>query len=90
MSALSVRALVAGRRRRVSDRSRNLETTNTMLTVGSLGPAKTEDIRYLSDRECRDTWAVMSGQVMRPWKLWCAEVEAASLYHNDLGSLPGA
>lgn len=54
------------------------------------GPAKHEDIKYLSDRECKDAWAANQGHAERPWKLWCAEVEDSSLYHNELGPPPGA
>ncbi|EMD00123.1 hypothetical protein BAUCODRAFT_64075 [Baudoinia panamericana UAMH 10762] len=54
------------------------------------GPAKHEDIKYLSDRECKDAWTANQGHAYRPWKLWCAEVEASGLYHNELGSPPGA
>ena len=54
------------------------------------GPAKHEDIKYLSDRECKDAWTQNQGHAERPWKLWCAEVENATLYHNDLGPPPGA
>ena len=54
------------------------------------GPAKHEDIKYLSDRECKDSWTQNQGHAERPWKLWCAEVEASNLYQNDLGPPPGA
>lgn len=53
-------------------------------------PAKQEGILYLSDRECKDTRDGLKGSQERPWKLWCAEVEHASLYRNELGSPPGA
>ena len=53
-------------------------------------PAKQEDIKYLSDREARDTWTANQGHAERPWKLWCAEVENSTLYQNDLGPPPGA
>ena len=54
------------------------------------GPAKHEDIKYLSDRECKDAWTANQGHAERPWKLWCAEVENSSLYQNDLDPPPGA
>lgn len=54
------------------------------------GPAKHEEIKYLSDRECRDAWTANQGHAERPWKLWCAEVEASNLYQNELGPPPGA
>ncbi len=54
------------------------------------GPAKHEDIKYLSEREAKDAASQIGGQWARPWKLWCAEVENASLYQNDLGPPPGA
>jgi len=53
------------------------------------GPAKHEDIKYLSDRECKDAWAANQGHAERPWKLWCAEVANSGLYQNDFGSPPG-
>lgn len=54
------------------------------------GPAKQDDIQYLSDRECKDTWTSISTHSERPWKLWCAEVENSTLYRNELGPPPGA
>ncbi|KAK5172993.1 uncharacterized protein LTR77_003115 [Saxophila tyrrhenica] len=48
------------------------------------GPAKHEDIKYLSDREAKDAWTAISGHADRPWGLWCAEVENSGLYQNDL------
>jgi len=48
------------------------------------GPAKHEDIKYLSDREAKDSWSVIGGQSQRPWQLWCAEVENSGLYRNEL------
>ena len=53
-------------------------------------PAKQEDIKYLSDRECQDSWTANQGHSERPWKLWCAEVENSTLYHNELAPSPGA
>ncbi|KAK5707332.1 hypothetical protein LTR17_020783 [Elasticomyces elasticus] len=54
------------------------------------GPAKHEDIKYLNDREVKDSYTAIGAQSARPWKLWCAEVAASSLYNNELGSPPGA
>ena len=54
------------------------------------GPAKQDDIKYLSDRECKDAWTANQGHSERPWKLWCAEVENCTLYNNELGPPPGA
>jgi len=54
------------------------------------GPAKHEDIKYLNDRECKDSWTANQGHAERPWKLWCAEVQNSALYRNDLGPPPGA
>lgn len=54
------------------------------------GPAKHEDIKYLSEREAKDAWAANQGHAERPWKLWCAEVENSGLYQNELGPPPGA
>jgi len=54
------------------------------------GPAKHEDIKYLNDRECKDSWTANQGHAERLWKLWCAEVANSDLYQNELGSPPGA
>ncbi|KAK0250532.1 hypothetical protein LTS09_014379 [Friedmanniomyces endolithicus] len=54
------------------------------------GPAKHEDIKYLSERECKDSWTAISNTAERPWKLWCAEVAASGLYENQMGPVPGA
>ncbi|TKA43677.1 hypothetical protein B0A54_05460 [Friedmanniomyces endolithicus] len=54
------------------------------------GPAKHEDIKYLSERECKDSWTAISSTAERPWKLWCAEVAASGLYENQMGPVPGA
>lgn len=54
------------------------------------GPAKHEDIKYLSDREAKDSWSAIQGTAERPWKLWCAEVENCNLYNNELWPPPGA
>lgn len=48
------------------------------------GPAKHEDIKYLSEREAKDSWSGNQSHVERPWQLWCAEVENCSLYQNEL------
>lgn len=48
------------------------------------GPAKHEDIKYLSDREAKDAWTAISAQSHRPWQLWCAEVQNCGLYSNEL------
>lgn len=54
------------------------------------GPAKHEDIRYLSEQEAKDAWTANQGHAERPWKLWCAEVENCKLYRNELWPPPGA
>lgn len=54
------------------------------------GPAKYEDIKYLSDREAKDSASALGATSVRQWKLWCAEVESSNLYNNELGSPPGA
>jgi ribulose-5-phosphate 4-epimerase/fuculose-1-phosphate aldolase len=54
------------------------------------GPAKHEDIKYLSEREGKDAWTTIANTADRPWKLWCAEVESSSLYNNELWPPPGA
>ena len=54
------------------------------------GPAKFEDIKYLSDREAKDAGSELGASSVRQWKLWCAEVESNPLYNNELGPPPGA
>lgn len=48
------------------------------------GHAKVEggNLKYLSDRECHDTWDSMTGTLARPWSLWCRQVEVDPLYQN--------
>jgi ribulose-5-phosphate 4-epimerase/fuculose-1-phosphate aldolase len=47
------------------------------------GPAKREDVKFLSERECKDAWTVNQQHVERPWGLWLAEVvNDRSLYRN--------
>ena len=46
------------------------------------GPAKREEVKFLSERECKDAWAVNQEHVERPWGLWCEEVRHCSLYTN--------
>lgn len=45
---------------------------------------KTEEVRYLSDREVKDAWAANKTQASRPWGLWCREVEERGIYRNEL------
>lgn len=49
------------------------------------GHAKVEGggLKYMSDRECHDTWESMSGTLARPWALWCRQVGVSPLYKND-------
>ncbi|KAM3422045.1 hypothetical protein BST61_g2421 [Cercospora zeina] len=42
--------------------------------------AKQEDIKYLSEREVRDSWAQMRGVADRAWELWSAEVSEVPLH----------
>jgi hypothetical protein len=42
------------------------------------------DVKYLSDREMSDTWAFSRETMMRPWALWCREVEINQLYRNEV------
>ncbi|QDS70566.1 hypothetical protein FKW77_010500 [Venturia effusa] len=42
------------------------------------------EIKYLSERETADSWAFNKETVMRPWQLWCREVETSPLYRNDV------
>ncbi|TID16172.1 Acyl-CoA dehydrogenase family member 11 [Venturia nashicola] len=42
------------------------------------------EIKYLSDRETADAWVFNKETVMRPWQLWCREVEISPLYRIDV------
>jgi ribulose-5-phosphate 4-epimerase/fuculose-1-phosphate aldolase len=42
------------------------------------------DIKYLSEREVGDAWAFNRETMMRPWALWCREVEVNALYQNEV------
>jgi hypothetical protein len=46
------------------------------------GPAKREDVKFLSERECKDAWAVNQKHVERPWGLWSREIADSTLYRN--------
>lgn len=50
------------------------------------GPAKHEDIKYLNDRECKDSWTANQANAERPWGLWSKEVANSGLYNNELAS----
>jgi ribulose-5-phosphate 4-epimerase/fuculose-1-phosphate aldolase len=46
---------------------------------------KTEgSIKYLSEKETGDAWAFSRDTMMRPWALWCREVEVNALYQNEV------
>jgi hypothetical protein len=46
------------------------------------GPAKREDVKFLSERESKDAWTINQKHVERPWGLWLAETNDSSLYRN--------
>lgn len=46
------------------------------------GPAKREEIKFLSEREVKDASARLQKTSDRPWALWSAEVADCSLYRN--------
>ncbi|EME77975.1 uncharacterized protein MYCFIDRAFT_33728 [Pseudocercospora fijiensis CIRAD86] len=48
------------------------------------GDARPEGIRYLSERECGDSWKAIGEQAARPWGLWVEEVRCRGLYFNEL------
>ncbi|KAF2716889.1 hypothetical protein K431DRAFT_278117 [Polychaeton citri CBS 116435] len=48
------------------------------------GPAKQENIRYLSDKEVQDAAAARTQSIERAWQLWCAEVANSNLYTNEM------
>ncbi|KAF1990232.1 hypothetical protein K402DRAFT_444248 [Aulographum hederae CBS 113979] len=43
------------------------------------------EVRGLDARECRESWEVIGETVLRPWGLWCREVECNPLYKNECG-----
>jgi len=45
---------------------------------------KLDEVKYLSERECKDAWAANKTQASRPWKLWCREVEDRGIYRNEI------
>jgi ribulose-5-phosphate 4-epimerase/fuculose-1-phosphate aldolase len=47
-------------------------------------PARQVDLKYLSPRECQDSWAALGKHTQRPWEMWCAEVRCSPLYRNEL------
>ena len=48
------------------------------------GKVKSEgEVKYLSEREASDAWEMNVDTMMRPWALWCREVEVTPLYRND-------
>jgi hypothetical protein len=44
------------------------------------------DLKYLSDKEASDAWEANQGTILRPWQLWCREVEVNPLYKNECPS----
>jgi hypothetical protein len=56
---------------------------------GKISGAKVKvdaEVKGLSDKEVRDSWEANRGTVMRPWELWCREVEVCPLYRNEIKS----
>ncbi|SMY28710.1 unnamed protein product [Zymoseptoria tritici ST99CH_1A5] len=51
---------------------------------GNPGPARQEGVKFLSERECRDSWTEMEDKTGRAWELWCKEVEEVGLYRNEV------
>jgi ribulose-5-phosphate 4-epimerase/fuculose-1-phosphate aldolase len=45
---------------------------------------ESEEVKYLSEREANDAWEVIRATIMRPWGLWCREVEVNPLYRNEV------
>lgn len=45
---------------------------------------KLEGVKYLSEREGKDSWKANMEHVGRPWGLWCAEVRGKGVYFNAL------
>ena len=43
-----------------------------------------EEIKYLSEREAGDTWSTNKETVLRPWEMWCREVDVNPLYRNEV------
>lgn len=44
--------------------------------------AQSGGLAFLNSREAKDAGSMNQNTVMRPWKLWCREVEADPLYVN--------
>ncbi|CAK4000976.1 Hypothetical predicted protein [Lecanosticta acicola] len=51
---------------------------------GQAGAAKQEGIKFLSERESKDSWKGLGKHIERPWELWCREVQQVALYSNEL------
>ncbi|KXT03118.1 hypothetical protein AC578_7682 [Pseudocercospora eumusae] len=51
---------------------------------GDTSAARQEGIKYLSDRESRDSWTAIGQHAARPWGLWVEEVRCNPLYVNEL------
>ena len=63
--------------------------TSALLTQSAYLASVSEEERnqigglaFLSSREAKDAGSMNQNTVMRPWKLWCREVEADPLYVN--------
>ncbi|KXT04457.1 hypothetical protein AC579_625 [Pseudocercospora musae] len=51
---------------------------------GDTSAARQEGIKYLSDRESKDSWTAIGQQAARPWRLWVEEVRSNPLYVNEV------
>ena len=45
---------------------------------------ESEEVKFLSEREANDAWEVSMATMIRPWELWCREVEVNPLYRNNV------
>lgn len=60
-----------------------LLTQNAYLATSSQDETnQTGGLAFLSSREAKDAGSMNQNTVLRPWKLWCREVEADPLYVN--------
>lgn len=40
-------------------------------------------VKFLSDRECHDSWEALTATVQTSWDLWCRRVEVDKLFRNE-------
>lgn len=50
---------------------------------GVAKPQGGNSVKFLSDRECHDSWEGAAGMVERAWALWSRRVEVDTVYRNE-------